>query len=234
MLYRRNQNSGTCYFFTLVPFSNLKPASPCKLGKASASPINHHSPLLDTPLSLLCPDYKKHHQGFSLLEMIIVVLILSITVAVAIPNLSSTDPYRLDSSAREIAEAIRFARAESIRSGISYGIIFNTTDDNAKVYSLISGTPTYNIYHPVDKKIYTLNLKTDSTIIGVELQSYSINYDGVIGNKELIGFNSYGNPVFYSAETDYMLSSSAVITLGYAGQTRTIAVSPMTGRVTVQ
>ena len=204
------------------------------LGKSPASPINQHPPLLDSSLSILCSDYKKYHQGFSLLEMIIVVLILSITVAIAIPNLSSTDPYRLDRAAREIAEAIRFARAESIRSGTSHGIIFSTTNDNAKVYSLISGTPTYNIYHPVDKKIYTLDLKTDSTIASVELQSYSIYYDGVIGNKELIGFNSYGNPIFYSAETDYMLSPSAVITLGYAGQTRTIAVSPMTGRVTVQ
>ena len=172
--------------------------------------------------------------GLSLVEMMIVVFILSLIAAVAIPNLSGTETYKLDIAARKIVEATRFARAEAIRTGNVHGITFSNTGDNAKVYQLISGTPTYNIYHPVDKKLYTFNLTIDPATTGVEVQSYSIEYKDVSGNKNSIDFNSSGNPKYYESGTDHMLISAAVINLSYAGQTRTINVSPMTGRVTVQ
>jgi len=171
--------------------------------------------------------------GLSLLEMMIVVFILSLIAALAIPSLSVTETYKLDIAARKIVEATRFARAEAIRTGIVHGIIFSNTGDNAKVYQLISGTPTYNIYHPVDKKLYTLNLKNDSATAGVDFQSSGLYFGGSGSNREYLSFNTNGNPIYTNSGTDYLLDS-ATITLGYAGQTRVISVGPMTGRVTVQ
>lgn len=173
-------------------------------------------------------------RGVSLIELVAVITILGIVAAVVIPNLESTNPYRLDTAANELAEAIRFARAESIRTGIPHGMMFSMTNDDAKIYSLPAGTPVYDVYHPVDKKLYSLHEKISSITTGVELQSYSIRYQGVLFNQQYLGFNSYGNPKFNYFGTDRMLEGSAVITLAYAGQTRTVSVSPMTGRVTVQ
>ena len=239
MDYRRNKQPGVSYFFTLVTYqrqSLLTQNNIERLRQAFKREMQKRPFTIDAIVILPGHPhyYKKHQQGFSLLEMMIVVFILSLIAAVAIPNLSVTETYKLDIAARKIVEATRFARAEAIRTGNVHGITFSNTGDNAKVYQLISGTPTYNIYHPVDKKLYTFNLKTDPATTGVEVQSYSIEYEDVSGNKNLVDFNSYGNPKYFESGSDHMLSATATITLSYAGQTRVISVSPMTGRVTVQ
>ena len=45
-----------------------------------------------------------------------------IAAAVAIPDISTTNPNRLDLAAEEIAQAIRFARSESLRTGEIHGV----------------------------------------------------------------------------------------------------------------
>ncbi|MDH3314330.1 MAG: GspH/FimT family pseudopilin [Gammaproteobacteria bacterium] len=172
-------------------------------------------------------------RGFTLVEMLVTITILGIVAAVTIPFLSSTPFYRLDIAANEVAEALRFARTESKRSNVPHGVDFSTTSNDAKVYALIAGTPTYNVYHPISKKIYSLNLMTDASTAGVNLQSYTITFQGVLGNQSLLGFSAEGVPKYYFFGRDHMLTNGT-ITLSYAGQTRTVIVSPMTGRVTVQ
>ncbi len=172
-------------------------------------------------------------RGFTLLEMLVVMFILGVIASVVLPEFSSRNSYKLEIASRELVNAIRFAREESIRTGNPHGIILSSSNETAKVYELISGTATYNIYHPIDKKLYTLDLRTDSATSGVDLQSYNIFYQGIAGSKSYIGFNEYGNPKYFDSGTDHMLNGTATITLSSAGQTRTINVSSMTGRVTV-
>jgi prepilin-type N-terminal cleavage/methylation domain-containing protein len=184
----------------------------------------------------------KNQQGITYIEIMVVVVILGIIATVAIPNLSSSDHKKLDIAAAKIAESIRFSRAESIRTAIPHGVKLDSNNDRIKVYSLVFSeilgfpvwTPTFDVYHPVDKKLYTLNLKTDTKTAGVDLQSYSIYYSSSGTSSQYIGFNSNGNPKLSSGGTDKMLNGTGTITLGYAGQTRVIKVSQMTGRVTVQ
>jgi Tfp pilus assembly protein FimT len=182
----------------------------------------------------LHPQFTKNQLGISYIEIMIVVVILGIIAVVAIPNLSSNDYKKLDIAAQEVMQAIRFARIESIRTAVPHGVIVSKWSDNAKVYRLLSGTVTYDVYHSVDKKIYTLNLRTDTATEGVDLLNYSIYYQGTFGKRPYIGFNENGNPKLYESGSDHMLNGSATITLSYAGQTRVISVAPMTGRVTVQ
>lgn len=171
--------------------------------------------------------------GFTYLEMVVVVVILGIAAAVAMPNLSSTNPVKLDNAANEAAAAIRFARAEAIRTKISRGINADAANDRIHIYSLPGSIPAYDIYHPVDKKLYDINLKTDPYIAGVDLVSANFVFAGGFSSSNYLGFNSEGNPKYTFLGNDYMLSSGA-ITLGYNGHQRTILIAPMTGRVTIQ
>lgn len=173
-------------------------------------------------------------QGISYIEIMLVVTILSVTAAVTVPNFSANDGRKLDVAVADIAEAIRFTRIEAMRNGISHGIIVDAGNETVKVYSLPAATPVYDVFHPVDKKLYTLNFTTDAAAAGVDLQSYSFYYGSTGGSQAVIEFNRFGNPKYSSAGTDYMLNGPATITLAYSGQTRIISVAPMTGRVTMQ
>nr|WP_179210274.1 GspH/FimT family pseudopilin [Crenothrix polyspora] len=172
-------------------------------------------------------------QGFSYIEMVIVVVILGIVVRVAMPNLSSTDPVKLDNAANEIANAIKFAQAEAARTKIPYGINTDVANDRIRVYSLPGTTPIYDIYHPVDKKLYDIQLKTNAYVAGVDLVSASFAFSGAASSTANLDFSAEGIPKVTSSGADYMLISGT-ITLGYHGQQRVIVIAPMTGRVGIQ
>ena len=55
-------------------------------------------------------------RGVTLPELLIVLTILGVAAAVAIPSLSSSNPQTLDLAAEEFANAMRFARSEALRT----------------------------------------------------------------------------------------------------------------------
>jgi prepilin-type N-terminal cleavage/methylation domain-containing protein len=185
---------------------------------------------ITTVINLFNP---KPHQGFSFIELMIIIIILGIIAAVAIPNFSSSDPAKLDNAANEVKAAILFAQAEAIRTKIPYGIIIDAANDRLRVYSLPAATPVYNVYHPIDKKLYDLQLKTDAYISGVDLISAAFSFAGSFSSSTNLEFNSDGYPKFTSGGADYLLTSSSII-LSYHDKQSTVVVAPITGRVTVQ
>ena len=139
-------------------------------------------------LNALDSTFPQNQQGLTLLEISIVVLILAITAAVALPNLSTTVPYRLDNAARELAEAIRFARAEAIRTGEARGISYTALSQTLSLYRDDS-TPVYDIHHPIDKKRYPLDYSSDGNQAQVQLSSVTFKYGGNATNRESLSFD---------------------------------------------
>ena len=60
---------------------------------------------------------KRVATGFTLLEMLIVICILAIVSAVAMPLLSGNDPQKLNVAAQETSNLLRFALSEARRTG---------------------------------------------------------------------------------------------------------------------
>lgn len=169
----------------------------------------------------------------SYIELVITVFILGIIAAAAMPMLLSSDPAKLDNAINEVTEAIHFAQAEAIRTKNSYGINTDTTNERIRVYRLSGTTPTYDVYHPIDKKLYDILMKTDTYVSGVDLVSASFVFGGASTSNTNLDFSAEGSPKVTSAGRDYLLTSGT-ITLSYHGQQRVISIAPMTGRVTVQ
>jgi prepilin-type N-terminal cleavage/methylation domain-containing protein len=166
--------------------------------------------------------------GFTYIEIVIVVIILGIVAAAALPTLSS-DQTKLDIATEEITEAVDFARSEAIRTKITHGISIDTANDRIRVYSLPASTVVYDVYHPIDKKLYDIQLKSNNQTASVDLVSATFTFSNGV-SQSLVDFNSDGMPKSTST-TDFMLTSGT-ITLSYKGQLSKVIVTPMTGRVT--
>jgi type II secretory pathway pseudopilin PulG len=165
--------------------------------------------------------------------MIIVISIISILSIAAIPSFTSNDKYKLDLAANEIVAAIRYAQNQSLLSGTSHGVYISESDERIRIYRLPSLIPIYDVYHPLEKTLYDIQIKSMSSISGVDLTSVLFNFGGSFSSLNFLGFSSKGIPKFSFLGTDYMLVDGT-ITLAYAGEQRMISVAPMTGRVTVQ
>ncbi len=72
------------------------------------------------------PRWDSAPAGFTLIEMVVVLLIIAIMTAVALPGLSR---YRMSEQAREgsqvVAGVLRMARAAALKDGVQHFVIFN-------------------------------------------------------------------------------------------------------------
>jgi prepilin-type N-terminal cleavage/methylation domain-containing protein len=193
--------------------------------------------LIKSGACLYRPCCRHSRQGFSLLEMLLVVVILSIAAKIALPNLATATPARLDRAANELAEALRFARAEAIRTGTLVGVQYSASTPSISVctISLILGfiSKCSILSNPVDHNPYTLNYAGNGNQAPVTLNSVTWQYGG--NNLNYIVFGSHGTPVYPIILISQMtMLTNASVVIAYAGQIRTINVSPMTGRVSIQ
>ncbi len=184
------------------------------------------------------------HAGFSLIELTVIVAILGITALVVIPGFSSTDPQKLEQAANRVAEALRYAKREAIRTGGIRGVLVDTDDGDVLGKDIMVFEPDLNdspfsvlakLTHPVSKQPYDFLLEKSSTTHGVKFASSvkPFSFEGVSGSQKSLFFTAQGAPVWVA---DSVLSrfTGGDIQLTYGGQVKTITIQPITGRVMVQ
>ena len=178
--------------------------------------------------------------GFSLLELTLVVLILGIMAAVMIPDSSPSDQHKLDLAAEQVAQALRFAHAEALRTGEHHGVTISqvTQKITVKKWDVSTNPVSTELipYHPVDKKVFEFKADELTLANGVRITNGSdiFLYDG-IGRRRSLIFAPDGMPVWIlaSGPTTHRLLEG-VIELGLGPNQRKVVVASLTGRVTVQ
>lgn len=181
--------------------------------------------------------------GVTLAEMLVVVAILGVVAALALPQASSMTPQVADATAAEVVRALRFAQREAIRTGTWQQVSADPATQELRVYQADNSTGV-TATHPVDKREYKIsfagNAMPRATIVSAVFQ-----YDG--GGTEIFasfgpdGAPSYLDPSKLTQALSLLLSGSpdidplkgeGRITLRYGNQERVVRVAPVTGRVT--
>ena len=160
-------------------------------------------------------DWRGSRSGFTLVELIIVVVILSIVALTAIPMMSSAAGIQIRSAANMIAADIEYARSMAISKGQYYSVVFNKDTDSYQIEDQSSAV----IQHPVKKGFpYVVNFRTESRLSRVDITSVTFN-------AQTVRFDCLGSP-------DNTSVGSVALQAG--GVTATISVEPVTGFVSIQ
>jgi len=177
----------------------------------------------------------KTQLGYTLTELIIVVTILAVIAAIAVPATSSNSDKPLDLAAQEFAAAMRFARSESIRTSEPHGFRQQSGPKRIRVFRLDQGTspPTliYDVYHPIDKQLYDYDLDLES-LAAADLLTRTPDFRGTCNVNGNVYFDANGTA--WCADPDTVLLNSFQVDFDLGSDRRTVLVDGITGRVTVQ
>ena len=179
---------------------------------------------------------RRSERGYSLMELLIVIGLLALVAAIAVPALSRPDEAVLDRAATEVAAALRFAQAEAQRTGEAHGVIADVNTATLRVYRLDETVNppvfVYDVYDPFKKQLYTLSLADVDGDLQIAGASFIFSDSGTA--RDFVDFSGEtGVPRYNNAGTLYLLESG-VYTVELQDLSRNVSVAPVTGRVTVQ
>jgi len=150
-------------------------------------------------------------RGFTLIEVIAVVVILAIAAMLAIPMFSSAASIQIRVAADMIAADLEYAKSMAISRQKTYTVTF---DESAESYSISDADGI--ITHPVTLDDYAVSFRTDSRVDKVNV------VDADFGSYEKVSFTYLGSP-----------DNGGSVTLSADTKTMTVTVEAVTGYITI-
>ncbi len=160
--------------------------------------------------------------GFTLLELLVVVVILGIAALVAVPAFSGAADMQVRAAANRIAADLDYAKGLAVTHQKDYSVVFDTANEAYQIEDN-TGTPVDNPVRPGSQ--YVVSLKTDSNFSRVNIATAAFN---TVANHS-VTFDYLGSP--YDTNRDPL--NTGRVTLQADTFTLYVDVEPMTGYVTI-
>ena len=127
-----------------------------------------------------CKQSRKGKEGFTLLEMSIVITLMTIMTAMTIPTFVSRLPgYRVDRTMDQINAHLRMARMKAMAEGVDVKVEFNTVDGN---YLIWTDSDNDKIKDEGETKSYTLTDSEDVSLYFYPESSAAFTPDGSLAD----------------------------------------------------
>ena len=165
--------------------------------------------------------------GFTVIEILVVVVIIAIAAMIAVPMMTSGASMQIRSAANVIAGDLEYAKSMAISRQNIYAVVFDKDNDSYQIEdpSYPIEDPDRIIDHPVKKGFkYLVSFRDDNRLNKVDIDT--VDFDG--NNK--VSFDYLGSP--YNGTGNPL--NSGVITLRAAGIPMTIHVEAVTGFITIE
>ncbi|MFA5252383.1 MAG: GspH/FimT family protein [Phycisphaerae bacterium] len=158
--------------------------------------------------------------GFTLAEILLVVVIIAIAAAIAVPMIGSMDSVQIRAAANVIAADLEYAKSMAISRQENYSVFFNP----AGGFYEVCGADGTMIKHPVTKKDYRVTFSSDSRLENVVID------DADFDSSDTITFDYLGSP--YSGSVTPL--NSGTISIEAGDFSMTIRVEPVTGFISIE
>ena len=157
-------------------------------------------------------------KGFTLMETVMVIVIVAILAALAIPRFDSFYSIKLDGSMRKVISDIRFSQQMAVSRHANCSIVFDTAADTYTAQEqLVAGGPWSGIKDPFTRANLVMNYRSDPQYRGIDIVSANFN------SSNTLQFDWQGAPL-----------SGGNATFNYLGNTRTVVVANNTGKASLQ
>lgn len=153
-------------------------------------------------------------EGFTLVELVAIILLVGILAFTAVPRYLNKSIIDASVMAEQLANDIRYTQSLAMTSG--QGNRINLTASTYQI-TTSSGGP---LVHPVT-----------GSAGPITLNNVTLSVNPALANS-YVGFDSKGIP-YTDMPAGTVLTATTTITLTAGGNTRTVVVSPQTGRVLV-
>jgi type II secretion system protein H len=167
-------------------------------------------------------------RGFTLVEILMVVVILGIAGAIIVPSLGGRGDIKVAAAARALTADLTYAQNLAIVQQKPFYVRFD-----GQTYSLwtkTNGTLT-RVTHPIDKNDYSVTLGTGGRRA---LQDVTLSAVSIGSGATALAFDELGSPMAadLTAGTNTALAQRAVFTISCGSYSIQVRVEPFTGEVT--
>ncbi len=160
--------------------------------------------------------------GFTLIELVMVIVISAVLAAVAIPRLQSFGTIKLYSTAQRVRADVRYVQQLAISRHDTYSVSFNVS---ANSYEVRRVADNQLAVHPATRSVFAVKLDSDVQASGVKIISSDF------GGTPALRFDWRGSP---SNANNVTLSQAGSVRFAYGSDDVDIVVQPNTGMVSVQ
>jgi type II secretion system protein H len=170
--------------------------------------------------------------GFTLVEILVVLIIIGIAAAIVVPQMSTRDDLKVAAAARTLAADLIYAQNLAITRQSSVRVNFDLP--NAR-YRVVDAATGQTVTHPVNKSPYEMRFGAGGTLGLREAVLAEVVFLGADGETEHVdmGFDDLGTPMAYPASGPPEPLTGGRVRLRVGGQLLQVDVEPFTGQVRV-
>ncbi len=164
----------------------------------------------------------KNQKGFTLIELVMIIVILGIVALASMPKTTAEPRVRLEAACQRIALDLRYVQAMSLAQQVRFGISFDPAAETYFAYRVNVGTKAMD---PQTRNSFDVSFTALNEFKGIDITSTSFS------NK--MEFDSTGAPYDGSG---VILSSQGIITIQatLGAYSRTVRIEAKTGKVSIQ
>lgn len=179
------------------------------------------------PVHEASPTRGSRRPGFTLIEILVVVMILGLASAVIVPQLGSRDDLKTASAARMLMADLIYAQNLSIARQQMHYVKVDAVAENYTVLSEVS--PETIITHPVQIAPFVVKFGASSKSALSDVVVDSVSFNGF----STIGFDEMGVPHAYDATGGVTALTSGSVVLRCGEFTLTVLIEPFTGELKI-